>query len=82
VEAEATFVRAEGGIELHPVSTVDLHLALVVFPHDAELDHPLRNRGHLQCFPVLRVFLEEGRVFERRGEFCMHVLLVNPIVLF
>lgn len=74
VESETTFVRAQGGIELHPVPTVDLHLALVVFPHDAELDDPLRDRGHLQRFPVLGGFLEEGGVFERRGEFCMQVL--------
>lgn len=74
MEAETTFVRAKGGIELYPISTVDLHLAFVVFPHDAELNDALRDRGHLQCFPVLGVFLEERGVFERRGKFCVQVL--------
>ena len=46
VEAEATFVRAKGGVELHPISPVDLHLILVVFPNHAELDDPLRDRHH------------------------------------
>lgn len=74
VKAKATFVRAKGGIELHPISPVDLHLAFVVFPNHAELDDPLRNRRHLQCLSVLGVFPEERGVFERRGEFCMQVV--------
>lgn len=74
MEAETTFVRAKGGVELYPISTVDLHLAFVVFPHDAELNDALRDRGHLQCFSVFGVFLEERGVFERRGKFCVQVL--------
>ena len=42
MEAQAALVRADGGVELHAVTAVDLRLALVVHPDHAELDHALR----------------------------------------
>ena len=42
VEAEATLVRAEGGVELDTEATVDLDLAAVVDPGNAEHDLALR----------------------------------------
>ena len=55
VEAQAALVRADGGIELHAVTTVDLHLAFVVGPGDAELHHALRFDDALE-HTVLLVF--------------------------
>lgn len=64
VESESSFVRAESGVELHPVATVDLDLTFVVLPCHTELDHTLWNGGDFQGFSVLWVLLEERRVFE------------------
>ena len=55
MEAQAALVRADGGVELHTVATVDLHLAFVVNPGHAELDHALRLDEALQN-AVLFVF--------------------------
>ena len=46
---------------MHAVTLVDLALALVVLPDDAELDDALRNGGNLERFLVLGVLLEERR---------------------
>ena len=59
VETKTAFVWAESGVELHTVATVDLHLALVVFPDNAELNDSFRDRGNLQRGLVLWVLLEE-----------------------
>ena len=42
VEAQPALIGADGGVKLHPVAPVDLHLAGVIHPGDAEHDHPLR----------------------------------------
>jgi hypothetical protein len=60
VETETTLVWAESRVELHTVALVDLALALVVLPDDAELDDALRDRGDLEGLLVLGVLLEEG----------------------
>ena len=41
VEPQSALVGADGGVELDAVAAVDLHLALVVHPGDAEADDPL-----------------------------------------
>ena len=64
MEPETPLVRAEGGIELHPVATVDLRLILVVLPDDPELDDPLGDRDDLEGRLVLGVLLEESGVFK------------------
>ena len=42
MEAQAALVGADGGVELHAVAAVDLNLAVVVHPGDAEDDNALR----------------------------------------
>src|SRR5690606_35052072 len=41
VEAQPSFVRAQRAVELHPEAPVDVDLARVVLPRDAEDDLPL-----------------------------------------
>jgi hypothetical protein len=60
VESETALVWAESGIELNAVSLVDLALALVVFPDNAELDDTLRDGGNLESLLILWVLLEDG----------------------
>ena len=55
MEAQTALVWTNGGVELHTVATVDLHLAFVVNPGHAELDHALRLDEALQN-AVLFVF--------------------------
>jgi len=74
VEAETALVGAERGVELHAISTVDLELALVVLPDDAELDDALRDADDREGLLVFGVLLEEGGVFESVGDFCEIVI--------
>jgi hypothetical protein len=41
VEAQTALVGADGGVELYAVAAVDLHLAVVVNPGNAEHHHAL-----------------------------------------
>ena len=68
MESETALVRAQSGIELDAVSFVDLALALVVLPDNAELDDTLRDSGDLESLPVLGVLLEDGRVLKGGDE--------------
>ena len=68
MEAETTLVRTEGRVELHTVTLVDLALALVVLPDNAELDNTLRHRGNLKGRLVLGVLLEQGGGLEGGDE--------------
>ena len=68
MESETTLVRAQSGIELDAISFVDLALALVVLPDNAELDDALRDSGDLESLPVLGVLLEDGRVLKGGDE--------------
>ena len=66
MEAKPSFVGTQCGIELHAISPIDLDLALVIFPDDAELDHSLGHGCHFQrCF-VFGVLGEEGGILEGR----------------
>ena len=69
MEAQATLVGAKRGVELDAVAMVDLDLALVVLPDNAELDNALRDRDDGERPAVLRVLLEESGVLDGRGEF-------------
>ena len=58
VETQTALVRADRGVELDAVTAVDLHLALIVRPGDAELHHALRldealEHARLLIFRVL-----------------------------
>ena len=70
VETETTLVGTESRVELHTVALVDLTLALVVLPDDAELDDALRDGGDLEGLLVLGVLLEEGGVLEGGDKLC------------
>jgi hypothetical protein len=60
VESETALVWTESGIELHAVSLVDLALALVILPDNAELDDALGDGGDLKSLLILGVLLEDG----------------------
>jgi hypothetical protein len=70
VKAEAALVGAEGRVELHTVAFVDLALALVVLPHDAELDDALRDGDDLEGLLVFGVLLEQAGRLEGGDELC------------
>lgn len=74
MEAQAALVRAQGRVELDAVAAVDLELALVVLPDDAELDDALGDGGDGESGAVFGVLLEEGAVLEGRGELWRTVL--------
>lgn len=73
VKPQTALVRAQGRVELHPEAAVHLQLAIVVLPHDAELDHALWDGGNGQGGAVLGVLAEEGAVLEGAGELCADV---------
>lgn len=64
VKAETSFIGAQGRIELHTVSSIDLHLSLVVFPDNSELYDSFWNGSDLEGSLVFGVLFEEGGVFE------------------
>ncbi|EFC52875.1 hypothetical protein NEISUBOT_03711 [Neisseria subflava NJ9703] len=61
VEAQAAFVRADGGAHLNAVAAVDLDLAFVVHPSDAEHNHALWLNNTLKqaLLGVFRVFCQK-----------------------
>ena len=62
VEPEPALIRSQGRVELHTVPAVDLELALVVLPDDAELDDALGDGDDGEGGLVFGVLLEEGGV--------------------
>jgi hypothetical protein len=70
VEAEAALVGTESGVELHSVSLLDLALALVVLPDNAELDDALGDGDDLKCLLVFGVLGEEGGGLKGGDELC------------
>ena len=76
VETETALVGTESRVELHPVTLVDLALALVVLPDNAELDDALGDGGNLEGLLVLGVLLEEGGGLEGGDELCERKLVL------
>jgi hypothetical protein len=70
VQTQAALVGAERRVELHTVTAVDLEVAGIVLPDNAELDDTLGDRDDLERRAELGVLLEEGAVLEREGELC------------
>jgi hypothetical protein len=68
VQAQTALVGAERRVELHAVALVDLAVALVVLPDDAELDDALGDRDYLEGLFVLGVLLEKRRILEGGDE--------------
>ena len=57
VEAQTALVRANRGVELHPVAPVHMDFALIVRPRDTEADHALwlDKPFHQRGFLILRM---------------------------
>jgi hypothetical protein len=70
VEAETALVGAESRVELHSVALLDLALALVVLPDNAELDDALGDGDDLEGLLVLGVLGEERGGLEGGDELC------------
>lgn len=70
VEPQPALVRAQGRVVLDAVAAVDLEVAIVVLPRDAELDDALGDRHDPQRRLVLGVLLEQRAVLEGDGELC------------
>jgi hypothetical protein len=68
VQAETALVWTEGRVELDAVALVDIALALVVLPDNAELDDALGDGNDFECLLVLGVLLEDGGALEGGGE--------------
>lgn len=70
MESKTTLVRTEGRVILDTVTAVDLEVALVVFPDNAELDNTLGDGDDLEGGAELGVLREELGVFEGAHELC------------
>ena len=68
MEAETALVGTESRVELHAVSLLDLALALVVLPDNAELDDALGDGDDLESLLVFGVLGEEGGGLEGGDE--------------
>jgi hypothetical protein len=68
VQSQAALVGAEGRVELDSEGIVDLDLAGIVLPHNAELDDALGDGDDFEGVAVLGVLLEEGAVLEGGGK--------------
>lgn len=79
VESKSSLVWSQSGVELHTVAAVNLHLVLVVFPDNAELDDTLGDGDDFQGGFVFGFLFEEGGVLESADEFFGR--LVNLVVV-
>ena len=79
VEAETTLVGAKCRVELHTVALLDLALALIVLPDDAELNDALGDGDDFEGLLVLGVLGEEGGGLEGGDELCVHVSRVGNV---
>lgn len=74
VESESSLVRTESRVELDSVSSVDLKVSLVILPHDAELDHSLRDADDGDETLQVGVLLKQGRVLKSVKELVVGLL--------
>ena len=63
VQAQTAFVGADGGVKLHAVAAVYMHLAMIVYPRNTEHDLPFRLNQPLQQagFLVFRIVVDHRR---------------------
>ena len=73
VEAETALEGTKGRIELYTKPAIDLNLRLIVLPYYSELNNALGHGRNGQSFLVLGMLLEQSRVLEGRGKFCLTV---------
>lgn len=71
MEAETALVWPQSGVELNPISAIDLDLVLVVFPYDAELNHSFGDGHDTESGLVFGVLFKEGRAFKSMHELCL-----------
>jgi hypothetical protein len=64
MESKTTLVRTESRVELDSVTTVDLDIAVVVFPDNAELEDTLGDRDDRDNLLKLRALLKKSRVLK------------------
>ncbi len=64
VKPKTSLVWTQCRVELHTISSVHLHLSLVIFPNHSERDDSFGDGSDLEGSLVLGVLLEEGGVFE------------------
>ena len=70
MESKTSFVRTQGRVELDTISSVDLHLSLVILPYHSELDHSFRDGSNLEGGLVFGILLEKRGIFEGGNELC------------
>ena len=68
MKSQASLVRTKGRVVLNTVAPVYLHIALVIFPDNAELYDTFGNRNNIQGSAVFRVLCEKGAILERADE--------------
>jgi len=79
VEAHAALVGTDSRVELYAEGAVDLHLAAIVHPADAELNDALGLHQALQqrLFAIVRVAFDKR---PQRGEYFAHRLQIFRLV--
>ena len=70
VKSKTSLVWTQSRVELHTVSSVHLHLSLVILPDHSELDHSFGNGSNLEGGLVFGILLEEGGILEGGDELC------------
>ena len=65
MEAETALVRTDGGIELHAVTEVSLHLTLVIDPCYAECEDAIRLHHSLHNLSLLELGVLVVHLFNR-----------------
>ena len=70
MESKTSLIRTQGRVELDTISSVDLHLSLVILPDHSKLDHSFRDRSDLEGGLVFGILLEKRGVFEGGNELC------------
>ena len=83
VEAQATFVGADGTVELHAIAEVNVYLALVVSPGHSERDDALRlyESLHELCPFKLRVLVVNVLYREQHLAHCLQIFQLARMLL-
>jgi hypothetical protein len=74
VEPQTTLVGTESRVELNPIPTVDLEIALVILPSDTELDNTLGDGDDRQSSLEIRRGQKELGSLKRVNELIISLL--------
>ena len=80
MEAQTALVGSKGRVELDPVPAVNLELARVILPDDAELDDALGDGADLEGGAELGSLLEKAAVLEGADQLCPIFLFVSLLI--